>query len=109
MTSAPRCSIDFSTDPDVLLREDAAAMFLGYSARTLQDWRREGGGPEFVRVSCRSIRYRRRDLTAWSAARVRASTSDDESCWSPARRAATAAARNRTSTSDTGIAAEHAR
>lgn len=50
-------------DPDHLDRlipEAEAADFLGYSVRALQNWRLRGGGPVFVRVSCRSIRYRRR-------------------------------------------------
>ena len=44
--------------------ETEAAEFLGHSVRALQNWRSRGGGPEFIRVSARSIRYRRRDLIA---------------------------------------------
>jgi hypothetical protein len=36
-----------------------------------------GGGPCFVKISGRMIRYRRRDLNAWSEARLRANTSQD--------------------------------
>lgn len=57
-----------STDPDYLdrmINEHEAAEFLGYSVRALQNWRVRGGGPRFVKVSSRSIRYRRRDLIAW--------------------------------------------
>lgn len=66
-------------DPDYLdrlLTEREAAGFLGYSVRALQNWRVRGGGPLFVRVSGRSIRYRRRDLIEWSEGRLRSSTSD---------------------------------
>jgi predicted DNA-binding transcriptional regulator AlpA len=63
-------------DPQRLLREDEAALLLGYSTRALQNWRIRGGGPLFVKVSARSIRYRRADLIAWADERIRASTSD---------------------------------
>lgn len=58
-----------------LLSETEAASLLGYSKRALQNWRLRGGGPLFVKVSARSVRYRRRDLFHWIEARVRASTS----------------------------------
>lgn len=66
------------TDPtylDHLIDEYRAADFLGYTVRALRNWRVRGGGPVFIRVSSRSIRYRRRDLMAWADARVCASTS----------------------------------
>ncbi|SDH27481.1 helix-turn-helix transcriptional regulator [Roseospirillum parvum] len=50
---------------DSLINEVEAAGFLGYTTRALQNWRVRGGGPKFVKVSARSIRYRRRDLLAW--------------------------------------------
>jgi hypothetical protein len=56
-------------DPDHLDRlidEQTAAAFIHYSVRALQNWRLRGGGPRYVRVSSRSIRYRRRDLTDWA-------------------------------------------
>lgn len=65
-----------ATALDRLITEREAAAFLGYSNRSLQNWRLRGGGPLFVRVSKRSIRYRLRDLIAWSEDRLRASTSD---------------------------------
>lgn len=66
-------------DPDYLDRlipEKEAARFLGYTDRALQNWRLRGGGPKFVRVSKRSIRYRRRDLNKWVESRLRSNTSD---------------------------------
>ena len=66
-------------DPDALLRDDAAAELLGFTPRALADWRRRGCGPQYVRVSARAIRYRRRDLIAWAASLLRTSTSDDGS------------------------------
>ena len=66
-------------DPDHLDRlidEKEAASFICYSVRTLQNWRVDGGGPKFIKVSGRSVRYRRRDLIAWSDARAVSSTSE---------------------------------
>ena len=61
---------------DQLLCEKDAAAFLGYTIRALQNWRLRGGGPQYVKVSARSIRYRRRDLIAWVEARLRHNTSE---------------------------------
>lgn len=66
-------------DPDQLVKENEAAALLGYSVRALQNWRIRGGGPAFVKVSSRSVRYRRGDLIAWVRARIRRSTSDEGS------------------------------
>ena len=53
-------------DLDRRIGEREAAAFLGVSPRTLQKWRRQGGGPVFYRYSRRSIRYCRRDLLAFA-------------------------------------------
>ncbi len=66
-----------SNDPDHLERlitEHEAAAFIGYTVRALQNWRLRGGGPRFVKVSARSVRYRRRDLIDWIEERLVAST-----------------------------------
>ena len=55
---------------DRLVSEAEAAALLGIAQRTLQGWRRRGGGPQFLRLSRRSIRYRRDDLAAWIVARL---------------------------------------
>lgn len=60
----------------ILLTEAEAAEALGFTRRALQNWRRVGGGPPFVKVSHSAIRYRPADLEAWAAARRRTSTSD---------------------------------
>jgi hypothetical protein len=59
-----------------LLDEIQAARLLRLSRRTLQGWRFKGGGPPFVRLSRRCIRYRRGDLQAFVVQRMRRSTSD---------------------------------
>ena len=72
-------SDNLARDPDYLDRlidENEAALFIGYSVRALQGWRVKGGGPRFVKVSARSVRYRRRDLIEWAELRLKASTSE---------------------------------
>lgn len=64
---------------DRLINETDAADFLGYSVRALQNWRVRGGGPPYVRISSRSIRYRRRDLSAWAEGRLERNTSEYQS------------------------------
>jgi predicted DNA-binding transcriptional regulator AlpA len=59
-----------------MLDEAKAAQYLSVSPRTLQSWRGRGGGPKFVRISSRCIRYRLQDILVWQAERVRRSTSD---------------------------------
>ena len=66
-------------DPDYvdrLITEIEAADFLGYSIRALQNWRVRGGGPRFVKVSSRSIRYRRRELNEWIERKLCSNTSE---------------------------------
>ena len=54
--------------------EDAASDFVDLTPRTLQALRQRGGGPYYVRVSSRCIRYRRIDLRAWAERLLRNST-----------------------------------
>lgn len=75
--AARHISLSVSSDPDHLsrlIRETEAADFLGYTVRALQNWRVRGGGPKFIRVSNRSIRYRRADLIEWIESKTRVST-----------------------------------
>ena len=61
---------------NALIDEKAAADFLGVTDRFMQTRRQQGGGPRYIVISSRCIRYRRTDLRAWSEARLRTSTSD---------------------------------
>ncbi|WP_417239480.1 helix-turn-helix transcriptional regulator [Celeribacter halophilus] len=64
-------------DPDYydrLIDEKEAANYLCYSVRALQNWRVRGGGPLFIKVSGRSVRYTRRDLQEWINAKRVANT-----------------------------------
>lgn len=67
----------WAEDPEQLLTERQAGDLLGLTPRALQAWRYRGGGPKFVRISSRAVRYRRRDLMEWVEERVRNSTSED--------------------------------
>ena len=58
------------TELDQLMNEKQAAEVLCYSVRALQNWRCRGGGPRYIKVSARSVRYRRRDLLDWIEART---------------------------------------
>lgn len=51
-----------------MLSEKEAAIAVGFSAETLRQWRRRGGGPSFFTIG-RSIRYRPEDIDAWLSAR----------------------------------------
>ena len=59
-----------------LIDEGPAAEFTDQSKRTMQNLRQRGGGPKFIRLSSRSVKYRRIDLRAWAEARLVTSTSD---------------------------------
>ena len=50
---------------------DKAANLLDVSERTLEKWRREGGGPKFVRISHKLVRYRICDLKEFQESRLR--------------------------------------
>lgn len=50
--------------------EDEAAARLALSARTMQRMRREGWGPEYVRVGLRKIAYSESALKAYAVSRT---------------------------------------
>ena len=76
MDGMPRGPLDASDYWQALIDEKTAAAFLDLSPRTLQGLRFRGGGPRFVRISARCIRYRRLDCRDWAVHRLRSSTSD---------------------------------
>jgi len=63
-------------DPDALLFQAEVAYLAGLSTRTLEAFRLHGGGPVFVVLGKRAVRYRRVDVLDWIAAARRRSTSD---------------------------------
>ena len=66
--------VESGDDPDQLMRQEQAALILGVTPRCLENWRWRGGGPRWVKISARCIRYRRSDLIQFIEARVRIST-----------------------------------
>jgi hypothetical protein len=58
-----------------LLNTDEAAKYLGLSPHTLAKWRSTGAGPPFQLLGRRCL-YAPETLRAWSAGKVRRSTSD---------------------------------
>jgi excisionase family DNA binding protein len=60
---------------ETLLTTAEAARHCRLSQTTIKALRRSGGGPVFVKLGPKSVRYRRSDLDAWIAARVTSSTS----------------------------------
>lgn len=59
-----------------LLTTAQAASLLGYRPRMLEARRAKGGGPQFVRISKRSIRYRLEDVQNWIFERLKTTTRD---------------------------------
>lgn len=53
----------------MLRKERSAAEYLDVTTRALQKWRAEGGGPPYVRLGERAIRYDEADLREWVAQR----------------------------------------
>lgn len=53
-----------------------------YTSLTRDFWNKlrcEGGGPRYVKISARVVRYRRSDVDAWMAERTRLSTFQEAS------------------------------
>jgi len=61
---------------EVYLTEKQAAAKLNLSPKGLQAWRLRGGGPDYIRISCRCIRYAESTLDNWMQARRVSSTSE---------------------------------
>lgn len=58
----------------VLITPEQAADLLGVTPRALERWRASGDGPQFVRLSRSTIRYRVEDLEAFVTSCLCAST-----------------------------------
>ena len=54
----------------------AAAVYLGVSNRTLEEWRRAGRGPQFIKIGKKIVRYEIAELDKFLAEGQRRSTSD---------------------------------
>ena len=69
--------IPFPSDDHALLNEEQAAAFIGVTRRAMQGWRLSGRGPQYIKISSRCIRYRKRELVTWSENRLQTSTSEE--------------------------------
>jgi len=56
-----------SLPPPEYLDTHSAAAYLGLTRKQLEHWRCRGGGPPFLKVSRRIVRYSRADLDTWMA------------------------------------------
>jgi hypothetical protein len=74
--SAPAGGLESGDDPDQLMRQEQAALFLGVTPRCLENWRYRGGGPQWIEISTRCIRYRRSDLIQFVKERMRTNTTN---------------------------------
>ena len=59
-----------------LIDERLAGEFLGVTHRTMQKLRQRGGGPHYIVISSRCIRYTRLGCRTWAEQRLRTSTAD---------------------------------
>lgn len=59
-----------------LMTEADLADYLRLSKQTLRNWRVQGKGPKFVKISGRAVRYRITDICAWSENLIISSTSE---------------------------------
>jgi hypothetical protein len=63
-------------DPELHIGEKDAAKYLGISPRTLQGYRLNGGGPEYLKLK-KAVRYKIRDLIEWTNANKKENTSQN--------------------------------
>jgi predicted site-specific integrase-resolvase len=63
-----------ASEPRPLLTPVQAAERLGVSPQVLERWRGAGGGPVFVKLSGKFVRYRQQDLDAFVETNCRHST-----------------------------------
>jgi predicted DNA-binding transcriptional regulator AlpA len=52
---------------DRLVNERDAAEYLALSVKTMQGYRTRGGGPVYLKLGSRTVRYRKSDLDAWTS------------------------------------------
>jgi len=66
-----------------LLNENQAAEHLRLKPRALQSWRTRGGGPPYLRIGHRTVRYSLADLEVWLESRRFENTGQEERYGSP--------------------------
>jgi len=60
-----------------LLTPEEAAKIMGRAVTTLQSMRSNGGGPKFIKVGHRTVRYKREDIMAWLEQRTFNNTTEE--------------------------------
>ncbi|MGE0184034.1 MAG: helix-turn-helix transcriptional regulator [Parvularculaceae bacterium] len=55
----------------------AASRLTGVPVTTLETWRSRGGGPKFLKLGAKTVRYQRRELLKWMTRQQRANTADN--------------------------------
>jgi predicted DNA-binding transcriptional regulator AlpA len=63
-------TIDCVSAASRLLTPEVVAETTGLSAETLAQWRSQGKGPPYVKISRNCVRYRQSDLDGWVAGRI---------------------------------------
>jgi phage terminase Nu1 subunit (DNA packaging protein) len=63
------------TSSNALIDERDLSRMLGVSVRTVQAWRVKGGGPAYLKLNNRLIRYRVTGIKDWLAGQARSNTS----------------------------------
>ena len=63
--------------PQPLLDTPATAEVLQVRPRTLEEWRRRGGGPPYIRISATCVRYDVDSLNRWISDRTATSTAEE--------------------------------
>lgn len=61
--------------PTNLLKPKDAAEYLNFTLSALAAWRCRGGGPKYLKVNGKDVRYRLTDLDIWIEERMTESTS----------------------------------
>lgn len=54
----------------------AASKMTGVPVQTLETWRSRGGGPKFLKLGAKTVRYQRRELLDWMVRRQCSRTAD---------------------------------
>ena len=69
--------MDDTAHPPTLLDTPSTAKALGLRPRTLEEWRRRGGGPQFIRLSATCVRYSIDSLNEWISERTATSIAQE--------------------------------
>jgi len=66
----------FPVDPNAFMDRAMTARYADVTVRFLENRAIKGGGPPFVRVSAKCVKYRKKDVDAWADSLLVGSTSE---------------------------------